>query len=113
MGAEVGQLAGDGDEEWRLGRGAVDAHDIARLHLEGVLAHDRRERFQAGGGHDAEGYPERAARTASSRRPAPYRTGSSAGSPVCSVAAAIAERASSSPRWFVFSETATTGAGRT
>ena len=33
---------------------------------------------------------------ASSRRPAPYRTGSSAGRPVCSVAAAIAARAASS-----------------
>src|SRR3954447_18497091 len=113
MGADAGQLAGDGHEEGGLAGRAVHAHDVTGLHLQRVPAQDRCECFQTGGGHDAEGYPARAATTASSRRPAPYRTGASGDSPVWSVASPIAARASSSARWLVFSETGIPGPGRT
>ena len=124
VGAQLGHLAHQLDEQGLGERRAVDQHRVALPDLERVAAQHVGQRRQSGVAHRSRmlatfrtgGEPrgtQRDESTASRIRPAPNLTGSSATRPVSRSVSAIAVRAASSSIRFVFSATATTGAGRT
>ena len=115
MRAELGDLAHHLDDEGLGEGGPVHEDGVPLPHLEGVAAQEIGQRGDSGVAHRSRMLPaaHRAESTASRIRPAPKRTGSSATRPVSRSVRAIASLAASASIRFVFSATATTGAGRT
>src|SRR5919201_1490118 len=101
-------------ENQRLGRiEALDADHLILAQVERILDDEPGEPLDARVDHRAVIAAPVRSRTASTKRPAPKRTGSSAGKPVSSSASATAFLAASSSRSRVLSAMHTTFAGRT